>query len=388
MSAFRLGVNYWPARSAMEMWRRFDLGEIRHDFAHIKALGLDFVRFFLLWEDFQPERGRVDERARDRLIALVGAIADAGLTCMPTLFTGHMSGVNWLPEWTLDPARPATRFRTINALGERPYGIGDFYREPLLEAQRWFAAQAGRWLHAHPAMLAWDLGNEFSNLRSPDSIAAGRTWCETLSSALEDASGVPVTGGMHGEDLTEDRNLRPSVMGRSWPFATMHGYPAYSSFARGPADPLVVAFLHDLTRTFSGRDVLFAEFGTPPQHAGDIHGLDETDAAAYCAAAVAVLHARGATGAAWWCYTDYAPELRDRPPFDRAPHEFSFGLVRADGSEKPVARALRAIADARLQIVTQPPVDPALPAESAYYDGLPASLDAAWRGYVAARGSG
>ena len=44
---FSLGVNYWPRRSAMAMWRRFDAGEIREDFARIAGLGLDAVRFFL-----------------------------------------------------------------------------------------------------------------------------------------------------------------------------------------------------------------------------------------------------------------------------------------------------------------------------------------------------
>ena len=38
----------------MAMWRSYDAGEIREDFARIAALGLDTVRFFLRWDDFQP----------------------------------------------------------------------------------------------------------------------------------------------------------------------------------------------------------------------------------------------------------------------------------------------------------------------------------------------
>ena len=36
--------------------------------------------------------------------------------------------------------------------------------------------------------------------------------------------------------------------------------------------------------------------------------------------------------------------MYDRPPFDRAIRERSFGLVRADGTEKPAAQAIRSFA--------------------------------------------
>ena len=44
----------------MYAWTRFDLGEIREDMARIKGLGLDGVRFFLLWEAFQPTPDAID----------------------------------------------------------------------------------------------------------------------------------------------------------------------------------------------------------------------------------------------------------------------------------------------------------------------------------------
>src|SRR3954454_21164329 len=51
---FLLGVNYWPRRKAMYWWADFDAGEVREEFAMIRDLGLTHVRFFLLWESFQP----------------------------------------------------------------------------------------------------------------------------------------------------------------------------------------------------------------------------------------------------------------------------------------------------------------------------------------------
>ena len=110
---FTLGVNYWPRRSAMAMWRRFDAGEIREDFARIAALGLDTVRFFARWDDFQPAPDRVDPVMLGRLETVVALAADAGLQTVPTLFCGFMSGVNWLPAWALDRRTTRGRVRTI-----------------------------------------------------------------------------------------------------------------------------------------------------------------------------------------------------------------------------------------------------------------------------------
>ena len=66
--------------------------------------------------------------------------------------------------------------------------------------------------------------------------------------------------------------------------------------------------------------------------------------AEYASAVLDRLHARGALGAFWWCWADYDPSLASLPPFDRAPHELRFGIVRSDGSLKPVAERLAAFA--------------------------------------------
>ena len=65
----------------MYMWQRFDLDEIGEDMARIKALGLDIVRFFLMWDAFQPAPGTMDRRPMlRRFDAVMERIADAGLS--------------------------------------------------------------------------------------------------------------------------------------------------------------------------------------------------------------------------------------------------------------------------------------------------------------------
>src|SRR5439155_22415950 len=57
---FSVGINYWPARTAMGWWSAFDAEEVMRDFGRIATNGFDSVRFFLLWEAFQPVPTRVD----------------------------------------------------------------------------------------------------------------------------------------------------------------------------------------------------------------------------------------------------------------------------------------------------------------------------------------
>jgi len=383
---FSVGINYWPRRSAMHMWQRFDPGEIADDMRRIAELGLDTVRFFLRWADFQPEPRRTDRAMLVRLERVMAIVAEAGLRAMPTLFCGHMSGVNWLPSWALEPAREHGRFRTFTEAGESPLGCGDFYAGPLFEAQRLQAREVGAALRGHPALFAWDLGNEFSNVREPASVADAREWSKRLSDDLERASGRPVTGGLHGEDLTEDRRVRPSSIAEPWPFATMHGYPVYSDFARSPADPDVVPFLAGLTASLAAKPVLFSEFGNPtcPRSPADpataaYACLDEAEMAVYARQVLDRLHAQGRLGAYWWCWADYADELATTPPFDRAPHELSFGIVRSDGSFKPVAEALGAFAREARSVVEAH--DPRI-FEPAYYAGLPQTVHDAYARFL------
>ena len=382
----------------MAMWRRFDASEIAEDFARIAELGLDSVRFFLQWEDFQPHAREVDQSMLGRLERFVSLAHDARLRVMPTLFCGHMSGVNWLPEWTLDPTTSHGRFRTLTGARESPHGIGDFYVGPLLEAQVFFARAVGERLRDHPAIVAWDLGNEFSNLREPADPYVAATWSRTLAKVLRETSRLPVVAGTHGEDLTRDRQLRLATFCEPHAFATMHGYSVYSGFARDRLDPEVVPFLASLTAAFSFKDVLFTEFGNPTCPPGKLSPFErvalpdeipnptispddpifatyaclrESENAVYCTAVLDLLHADGRLGAYWWCWADYDEGLRDTPPFDRAPHEMSFGIIRSDGTEKPVAAALAAFAaEHRLVLPAQ---DRPTVSDTYYYRTLPTS---------------
>lgn len=374
----------------MYMWDRFDLETVGDDMARIKELGFDIVRFFLMWEAFQPEPNSMNATSLRRFDSIMECVADSGLRAMPTLFCGHMSGVNWLPGWTLERETVVGRFRTIanGAIVERR--VGDFYADPrLLDAQVFFARRVGERMRGHPALFAWDIGNEFSNLREPKTAADAAEWSARLSDALLESSGIAASGGMHGEDFDKDRRLRPSSIARPWPFATMHGYSVYSAFARDRLDTNVVPFLCQLQQSFSAKRVLFTEFGNPECPPGEkrVDGfacLDENELAAYGAGVLERLHARAALGAFWWCWADYDLALASLPPFDRAPHELRFGIVRSDATLKPIARILSDFAREGREVVEAIPAP--IAAESEHYAGLPASISAEYESYCDAYG--
>jgi endo-1,4-beta-mannosidase len=344
----------------MSWWSSFDLAEVAADFARITAVGLDSVRVFLSWEDFQPAPGRVDREMLARLVGVADLAAGLGLELIPTLFTGHMSGVNWIPPWALGGSDGDPRFRVVSGGTVVRQGLRNWYSDPAVgDAQVLLAAEAAAALAGHEAVWAWDLGNENSNCVIPPSRSSARAWLARLSAAIRGADETAlVTVGLHMEDLEEDRRLGPREASQACDLLSMHGYPIYARWALGPTDDELLPFLACMTYWLGeGRDVLFSEFGLPTYRRGDPHEqiagarrptplVEEEVAAAYMTAALEGLRRAGCLGALLWCYADYDSGLWENPPFDLAPHERTFGLWRIDGSPKPAVAAVAAFAGA------------------------------------------
>jgi endo-1,4-beta-mannosidase len=327
----------------MSWWSKFDLAEVEADFGRIAACGLDSVRMFLTWEDFQPAPDRVDRWMLERLVEVADLAGGLGLALIPTLFTGHMSGVNWIPTWALGGSSRDPRFRVVSGGRVVDTGLRNWYTDSAVgDGQVLFAAEAAAALAGHEAVWAWDLGNENSNCVIPPTRSAARAWLARLSSAIHSADATAlVTVGLHMEDLEEDRRLGPPEASEACDLLSMHGYPIYARWADGPADHQVLPFLARVTHWLGeGRDLVFSEFGLPSLVVEDDAG------AAYTARALEGLRRAGCLGALLWCYSDYDPALWESPPFDLAPHERSFGLWRADGSPKPAVAAVAAFVGA------------------------------------------
>lgn len=341
---FELGINYWPRSRAMYLWRDFDAGEVRDDMARIAALGFDVVRLFALAEDFLPEPKTVSAAAVTRLVEVVRAAGEAGLRAVPTLVVINMSGWMWWPAWMVDAqGRPADLFSNPVVL-----------RSQSLLAQTCAGAFAG-----DAAIRGFDLANEIDDAQLPRSREAACAWASMLASTIRaEAPGAQIRIGAHLPSLTTDNNMRVDDLACIVDKDVMHAYPLYSDFARSFLDPELVPFSCALTAGLSGagRRTLMQEFGmctAPKGSAGrtiidDFLGqprsqylASEEEQATYYEAVLERLLATGAAGAYAWCYGDYDPRLFARPPLATAVRERTFGLVRADGSEKPAADVFR-----------------------------------------------
>ncbi|MGH9010337.1 MAG: glycoside hydrolase 5 family protein [Acidimicrobiia bacterium] len=359
---FRLGVNYWPAEHAMGWLAAYDAAITRRDFARARAAGLDSLRIFVRWADVQPAEATIDSATLEHLADAADAASEAGATLIVTLFVGHMSGVNWAPEWATGGADGDRRFRVLSpgAGSNARAWLRNWYSDPAIgAAQERLATAVASALAGHPAVWMWDLGNENSNCTIPPDAATGSAWLEQMTAAIRTADpGRRITVGLHMEDLEDDRRIGPAEVARHCEVVSMHGYPPYTSWADGPVDDRLLPFLTLVTRWIAGgAEVLFEEFGLPTASSPDTGPdwlIDEGTAAAYTGRALDGLRAAGCSGALLWCFADYTSDLHRQPPFDEAVHERSFGLWRSDGSPKPAVAEITRRAGLRRRT---PPAD-------------------------------
>ena len=373
MTDFTLGVNYWPRKKAMYWWNDFDLGEVRDEFAIIKEIGMNVVRLFLLWDDFQPEPTSVAKDKLDNLSKVADAATENGLGLDLTFFTGHMSGPNWSPRWLLGgdlpPAAHSSWLRDVVSAGKKTdKGYRNmFHDEMALAASRLLLKTVVSMLKDHPSIWMWNLGNEPDLFAWPNSSDEGAAWVKEMVGLIKSIDPHhPVTIGLHGDGLHRDNGLRIDKVYAQTDVAVMHSYPMYTPWARKPLDPDFVPFTCAVTAALCGKPVLMEEFGGCTAQPGEpshimkwteTNGRDreqfmagEEDFAEFISLTIPKLQDSGATGAMLWCYADYVPELWDLPPCQNAKHERWFGLVRPDGSLKPHAKVIQEFAKSKPQV--------------------------------------
>jgi endo-1,4-beta-mannosidase len=351
---FRLGINYWPISSAMYWWQRFEAVEVKRDFAEIRSAGFDSVRVFLLWEDFQPHPLRISSQAIGRLVSVADIAFSQSLALVPTFFTGHMSGVNWIPGWALESPSGRQRFRIVAGNKVVRAAPRNWYvDQEVIRAQALLAGEVAHALENHEGVWAWDLGNENSNCVIPPTRQAGLDWLERITNVIRSADPAhPITIGLHMEDLEEDRKLGPKEAAQFCDFLSMHGYPIYAPWGQGRIDALLLPYLGLITKWLGGKDVLFEEFGAPAiataSHEMGAESafarLTEEESADFTSSALSLLNDYGLTGGFLWCYADYSQSLWQVPPLDQATHERHFGLWRSDRSRKPATEVVASFA--------------------------------------------
>jgi endo-1,4-beta-mannosidase len=372
---FVLGVNYWPRRKAMYWWSDFDAAEVRDEFSLLSELGMNVVRLFLLWDDFQPTPDAVSPEALRNLTTVCDIAAEFNLGLDVTFFTGHMSGPNWSPRWLLarDVSPPSYWVKQVVSGGRVVDSLyRNVFHDPMaLDAARLLVTTVVTELKSHPAIWMWNLGNEPDLFSIPNTPAEGRAWVNQMTQLIKSIDPVhPVTCGLHVASLHQDNGLRINDVFGETDVAVMHAYPMYLAWARHNLDPDLVPYTCAMVTALSGKPTLMEEWGGCTNLPGrpsetwewQAYGeprkqfmASEEEFAAYIEAVLPKLVEVGATGSLLWCFADYIPELWDRPPCEDtgAKHERHFGLVRPDGSLKPHAEVIRRFAATKPTVQTE-----------------------------------
>lgn len=359
---FTLGVNYWPRKKAMYWWKDFDRTEVEQEFSEIAALQLHVARIFLLWEDFQPMPERINDRALADLGIVLDVSREAGIQVMPTFFTGHMSGINWWPAWALTNEEDTSGFlRMANGAYTTRAGR-DSYTDPfMLDAElRLVAAVCGRY-GGHPAIYSWNFSNEPDLFYRPKRYEDSAAWNALLTREVRKYSAKPVSAGMHMPTVAANNGFRPDMLAPNNDFLSMHAYSIYyhETMQNEPLNSDVVPLACLITEALGGKRVLLEEFGYASSEHGDVSFFkeiqrpwgvqhqffaDDASGGRYYREVLEKLVRCGALGALGWMFSDYAPALWNKPPFDIVEHERFFGLTRYDGTVKPSGEAMRSLA--------------------------------------------
>jgi len=339
---FSVGANYWASHAGIAMWRDWRPEIIDRDFALLAAEGLQVLRVFPLWSDFQPiqlQRGyigrpmeyrhgetalpdnvAVQDGVSAEMLARFSILADRasshGLDLVVGLVTGWMSGRLFVPR-ALEGLNPIT--------------------DPL--SQMWqirFVRTFVERFKAHPAIKAWDLGNECNCLGAATREQAW-LWSAALTHSIRSADpSRAVISGMHslGADPASPWSIRDQ--GEITDILTTHPYPAFTPHAQLEPLDSMRPLLHATAETclyadLGGRPAFVEEFGNlGPMFCGG------AETASLMRASLASLWAHDCRGALWWCAHDQL--ALDYAPYDWLAVERELGLVRTDGTPKPVLR--------------------------------------------------
>ena len=338
MDNFWFGVNYWASHAGTDMWIKWDEAVVRQDFASLKEHGVQVLRIFPNWRDFQPVNAcltgnhqlreyrmpndalpenpyYLSEEMLDHFSVLCRLAKEYGLQLIVGLLTGWMSGRLFLPPALQDQ----NLFSNVTAL----------YFEQLLIAG--FVSR----MKDEPAIIAWDLGNECNCMEEAASRYEAVNWTALVTNAIRAQDQTrPIISGMHS--LTMNGPWTMQDQGQWTDMLTTHPYPYWVEHADFDFQDAYRTLLHATFQTqlysdLSGKPCLVEEIGTM----GPMVCSDET-AAGFLRVNLWSAWAHGAKGLLWWCAFDQ--DHLSQPPYDWNMVERELGLLHRPGQPKAMAK--------------------------------------------------
>jgi hypothetical protein len=327
-----VGAHFVPVQGPDWPWR---VGPETFDdaFRAMAAIGVNAVRFDVLWAAVEPEPSRYDEDHLRQLDAIVAAAHRHGLWIHPALFIGGEVGdAYWDVPWRN---------------GRHPHADPE-----MRELQAAQAAMLARRWRGEPSILAWDLTDEppfwiASDTSDADAVA----WTESLVRAIREADPEhAITIGTSGQEVAGGP-FRADAVADFLDFACVHPYPIYQPhlYPDSLLSPRVThaAAFETALAAGAGKPVMVHEYGASSAQ------FDPEVIAAYDRLLSWSSLGRGATGFFAWCWTDAEPAAYSRAPYVRQPHETQFGVTDHEGRLRPRGRVLAELAQAIRQLPLQ-----------------------------------
>jgi len=336
---FVVGANYWASHAGTHMWADWRPEVVAQDLKRLRENGLQVLRVFPLWSDFQPitqlrtirgepmevrhgeevlpddECGRAGLSA-DMLVrftSFLDLLHQHDLKCIVGLLTGWMSGRLHVPP-ALDGLNVLTDAIAI---------------EWELKFVRHFVSR----FREHPAIAGWDLGNECNCMAPVATRQEAYVWTATIADAIRASDpDHPVVSGLHGLSPKGDWTMQDQ--GELLDLLTTHPYPVFTPHCDQDPVDTIRTVLHSAAQSryyadLGGKPCLCQEIGTlGPMIAS------EPVAAAFARSCLFSLWAHDCHGMIWWCAHDQT-ELT-HAPYDWKAAERELGLLRVDGTAKPV----------------------------------------------------
>lgn len=303
---FLLGVNYWPRKLNIRMWKDWDEEAIREDCRKMRELGIRVARVFLKDEDFSDEDANVYKESLGKLVKFLDILAEHEIQAFITFIVGHMSGKNWRIPWT---------------------SFDELYTAKSIERTSRFVKSIVNELKDHRGVAGWILSNELSLVKRASSreeaLSLLKAFAQTIKSI--DKNHVLSSGDVPDSFMQETYNVRDIV-----DYVGPHLYLYDSDTVR---HAYLYVTLMELFSNAHTHPVIVEEFGF------STHQFSEESQAQFINEMLYTSLAHEASGAFIWCFSDF--EHESDPPYNWRPLELGFGIIRPDGSEKKSAKVIK-----------------------------------------------
>ncbi len=350
---FFVGCNYWAKHAGVYMWSQWRPDVVDAELAALAKHGVTVMRVFPLWSDFQPLTGDcnaggvyrsfrfrdnrplpnpdgVDPVMMDRFRQFCDMAAKRKIRLIVGIVTGWMSGRQFVPAV----------FEEKNVLTD----------PAAVMWQTRFVKHFVRATKDHPAIAAWDYGNECNCLATAGTRQADLyNWMDHVGMAIrsEDAT-RPIVSGMHGLSTREDDVAPIRLNAELSDVLCTHPYQFYVRGCGKEAFNTMRTELHP-----TAESLLYRDLGGKPCFVEELGNLgtstvsDERTAAGLRAAMFS-MWANDLKGCLWWCNADQ--EGLDFPPYTLTPCERELGMLRQDLTPKPVMLEMQAFQSFRASL--------------------------------------